>query len=212
MIVAIFVFAPIGLPAWYWLLLTRVLGVPLIAGISFEIIKFAARHRDRAWVRAVMAPGLALQRLTTREPDHASSPSRSRRCARCSTSRSATSSPPPTSSGSRSSRDRARSSRRSNSASPSSPRRWPIPAVIGDRRRNAEVGRAYRQLEPAAALAAEWRHAQRRRRRRRGAARRGRRRRAAARAARERARAHRRARGGDPPRDGLAATPTTTRT
>jgi uncharacterized protein YqhQ len=71
MIVAIFVFAPIGLPAWYWLLATRVLGVPLIAGISFEVIKFAARHRDRAVVRALMAPGLALQRLTTREPDHA---------------------------------------------------------------------------------------------------------------------------------------------
>ena len=71
MIVAIFVFAPIGLPAWYWLLATRVLGVPLIAGISFEIIKFAARHRERAAVRVLMAPGLALQRLTTREPDHA---------------------------------------------------------------------------------------------------------------------------------------------
>jgi uncharacterized protein YqhQ len=70
MIVAIFVFAPIGLPAWYWLVLTRILGVPVIAGISFEIVKLAARHRDRAWVRAVMAPGLALQRLTTREPDH----------------------------------------------------------------------------------------------------------------------------------------------
>jgi uncharacterized protein YqhQ len=69
MIVAIFVFAPIGLPAWYWLLATRILGVPVIAGISFEIIKLAARHRDRAWVRALMAPGLALQRLTTREPD-----------------------------------------------------------------------------------------------------------------------------------------------
>jgi uncharacterized protein YqhQ len=69
MIVAIFVFAPFGLPAWYWLLATRILGVPVIAGVSFEIIKLAARHRDRAWVRAVMAPGLALQRLTTREPD-----------------------------------------------------------------------------------------------------------------------------------------------
>jgi uncharacterized protein YqhQ len=70
MIVAIFVFAPIGLPAWYWLLATRILGVPVIAGISFEIIKLAARHRERSWVRAAMAPGLALQRLTTREPDH----------------------------------------------------------------------------------------------------------------------------------------------
>ncbi len=69
MIVAIFVFAPIGLPAWYWLMATRVLGVPLIAGISFELIKFAGRNRSRRWVRALMWPGLKLQLLTTREPD-----------------------------------------------------------------------------------------------------------------------------------------------
>jgi uncharacterized protein YqhQ len=69
MIVAIFVFAPIGLPAWYWLVLTRILGVPVIAGISFELIKFAGRNRRRGWVRAVMWPGLKLQLLTTREPD-----------------------------------------------------------------------------------------------------------------------------------------------
>ena len=69
MIVAIFVFAPIGLPAWYWLVLTRILGVPLIAGISFELIKFAGRNRRRRWVQAVMWPGLKLQLLTTREPD-----------------------------------------------------------------------------------------------------------------------------------------------
>jgi uncharacterized protein YqhQ len=69
MVVAIFVFAPIGLPAWYWLLATRVLGVPLIAGISFELIKFAGRNRSRRWVRAVMWPGMKLQLLTTREPD-----------------------------------------------------------------------------------------------------------------------------------------------
>ncbi|HVI17824.1 MAG TPA: DUF1385 domain-containing protein, partial [Gaiellales bacterium] len=68
MIVAIFVFAPIGLPAWYWLLATRILGVPLIAGISFEVIKFAGRNRRRAWVRALMWPGMKLQLLTTREP------------------------------------------------------------------------------------------------------------------------------------------------
>ncbi len=70
MIVAIFVFAPIGLPAWYWLVLTRILGVPLIAGISFELIKLAGRNRTRPWVRAVMWPGMKLQLLTTREPDH----------------------------------------------------------------------------------------------------------------------------------------------
>jgi uncharacterized protein YqhQ len=69
MIVAIFVFAPIGLPAWYWLVLTRILGVPIIAGISFEIIKFAGRNRRRRWVQALMWPGLKLQLLTTREPD-----------------------------------------------------------------------------------------------------------------------------------------------
>jgi uncharacterized protein YqhQ len=70
MIVAIFVFAPIGLPAWYWLVITRILGVPLIAGISFELIKFAGRNRSRGWVRALMWPGMQLQLLTTREPDH----------------------------------------------------------------------------------------------------------------------------------------------
>jgi len=69
MIVAIFVFAPIGLPAWYWLVATRILGVPLIAGISFELIKFAGRNRRRRWVKALMWPGLKLQLLTTREPD-----------------------------------------------------------------------------------------------------------------------------------------------
>jgi uncharacterized protein YqhQ len=69
MIVAIFVFAPIGLPSWWILLLSRILGVPLIAGISFEIIKFAGRNRSRRWVRAVMWPGMQLQLLTTREPD-----------------------------------------------------------------------------------------------------------------------------------------------
>jgi len=69
MIVAIFVFAPLGLPAWYWLVLTRIVGVPLIAGISFELIKFAGKNRRRRWVRAVMYPGLQLQKLTTREPD-----------------------------------------------------------------------------------------------------------------------------------------------
>jgi uncharacterized protein YqhQ len=69
MIVAIFVFAPIGLPAWYWLVATRILGVPVIAGISFEIIKFAGRNRRRRWVQVLMWPGLKLQLLTTREPD-----------------------------------------------------------------------------------------------------------------------------------------------
>jgi uncharacterized protein YqhQ len=69
MVLAIFVFAPIGLPAWYWLLASRILGIPLIAGLSYEVIKWAGRHRRKRWVRAVMWPGLMLQNLTTREPD-----------------------------------------------------------------------------------------------------------------------------------------------
>jgi uncharacterized protein YqhQ len=71
MVVAIFVFAPLGLPAWYLLLATRILGVPLIAGLSFELIKLAGRHRNRAWMRGLMWPGMQLQKLTTREPDSA---------------------------------------------------------------------------------------------------------------------------------------------
>ncbi len=69
MIMAIFVFAPIGLPAWWILVLTRIVGVPLIAGLSFEVIKWAGRNRRRRWVQAIMYPGLQLQKLTTREPD-----------------------------------------------------------------------------------------------------------------------------------------------
>jgi uncharacterized protein YqhQ len=69
MIVAIFVFAPIGLPAWWVLVITRIVGVPLIAGLSFELIKWAGRNRRRPSVKALMWPGMQLQKLTTREPD-----------------------------------------------------------------------------------------------------------------------------------------------
>jgi len=69
MVLAIFVFAPIGLPAWYFLLASRILGIPLIAGLSYEVIKWAGRNRRKRWVRALMYPGLMLQNLTTRQPD-----------------------------------------------------------------------------------------------------------------------------------------------
>jgi uncharacterized protein YqhQ len=69
MIVAIFVFAPLGLPAWYLLVATRILGVPLITGISFELIRWAGRNRGRGWVQVVIWPGMQLQKLTTREPE-----------------------------------------------------------------------------------------------------------------------------------------------
>jgi uncharacterized protein YqhQ len=69
MIVAIFVFAPVGLPAWYILLATRIIGVPLVTGLSFEVIKFAGRNRGKGWVQLIIWPGMQLQKLTTREPD-----------------------------------------------------------------------------------------------------------------------------------------------
>jgi uncharacterized protein YqhQ len=69
MILAIFVFAPVGLPAWWILVITRILGVPVIAGLSFEVIKWAGRNRRRRWVQWIMWPGMQLQKLTTREPD-----------------------------------------------------------------------------------------------------------------------------------------------
>ncbi len=69
MVVSIFVFALVRWPAWYWLVLSRIVLVPVIAGISYEIIKVAGRHEDNWLVRVVMAPGLALQWLTTRQPD-----------------------------------------------------------------------------------------------------------------------------------------------
>ena len=47
----------------------RILGVPLIAGLSFEVIKWAGKNRRKRWVQTIMWPGMQLQKLTTREPD-----------------------------------------------------------------------------------------------------------------------------------------------
>jgi uncharacterized protein YqhQ len=71
MIVAVVVFAPLGAPAWHWLLISRVVGIPLVAGLAFEIIKWFGRNRTKRWARILMTPGLKLQLLTTREPDRA---------------------------------------------------------------------------------------------------------------------------------------------
>jgi uncharacterized protein YqhQ len=57
-----------GRPAWYWLIVTRIALLPVIAGIAYELIRFAGKHAHNRALRTVMAPGLWLQRLTTREP------------------------------------------------------------------------------------------------------------------------------------------------
>jgi uncharacterized protein YqhQ len=69
MVVAIFVFAPLGKLPLGWLLVSRVVGIPLVAGIAFEVIKLFGRKRDKRWAQILMWPGMQLQKLTTREPD-----------------------------------------------------------------------------------------------------------------------------------------------
>jgi uncharacterized protein YqhQ len=68
MVIAIFLFAFFGRPDWYWLIATRILLLPVIAGIAYELIRFAGKHTDNRFLMALLAPGLWLQRLTTREP------------------------------------------------------------------------------------------------------------------------------------------------
>jgi uncharacterized protein YqhQ len=68
MVIAVFVFAFFGRPAWYWLIATRVLLLPLIAGLAYELIRFAGKHQRNRALMTLLAPGLWLQRLTTREP------------------------------------------------------------------------------------------------------------------------------------------------
>jgi uncharacterized protein YqhQ len=68
MVIAIFVFAFFGRPVWYWLIATRILLLPVIAGIAYELIRFAGKHTENRILMTLLAPGLWLQRLTTREP------------------------------------------------------------------------------------------------------------------------------------------------
>jgi uncharacterized protein YqhQ len=68
MVIAIFVFAFFGQPVWYWLITSRILLLPVIAGIAYELIRFAGKHTDNRFLMTLLAPGLWLQRLTTREP------------------------------------------------------------------------------------------------------------------------------------------------
>jgi uncharacterized protein YqhQ len=53
----------------FWRLATRILFIPILAGISIEYIRWTANHLDNSIVQALIKPNLALQRLTTRVPD-----------------------------------------------------------------------------------------------------------------------------------------------
>ena len=66
---SIIVFAMVGLHSLWLMVLSRLVLIPVISALSYEIIYFGARHSNNGLVRAVLAPGLWLQALTTREPD-----------------------------------------------------------------------------------------------------------------------------------------------
>jgi uncharacterized protein YqhQ len=69
LVIAVLVFSLVGLPGFWWLLLSRIVLVPVIAAISYEIIFYGSRHCGNPVVKFMLAPGIWLQSLTTREPD-----------------------------------------------------------------------------------------------------------------------------------------------
>ena len=57
MVIAIFVFAFFGQPDWYWLIASRILLLPVIAGLAYELIRFAGKHTDNPILMTLLAPG-----------------------------------------------------------------------------------------------------------------------------------------------------------
>jgi uncharacterized protein YqhQ len=68
LVLSILVFSLLGVEGWLYMLASRVIVIPLVAGIAFEFIMWSARHQDSALVQALVWPGLQMQKLTTREP------------------------------------------------------------------------------------------------------------------------------------------------
>jgi len=68
-VIAILVFSLAGNPVLWLKILSRLLLLPVVAGVSYEVLRFSGRNFDRWWVRLLAQPGLWLQRLTTAEPD-----------------------------------------------------------------------------------------------------------------------------------------------
>ena len=69
MVVAILAFIFVGREPFWWLIASRIVLVPLIAAVSYEVIRFSGRHAANPLVALITAPSLALQSLTTRPPD-----------------------------------------------------------------------------------------------------------------------------------------------
>ena len=69
MIITIFVFTLFGNPGLLWRLVSRVIAIPVIAGVAYEALRLGARFPNSGWMRALMSPGIWLQKITTRQPD-----------------------------------------------------------------------------------------------------------------------------------------------
>jgi uncharacterized protein YqhQ len=69
MVISILIFALLGRPPMLLRMASRIVLIPLVAGVAYEYIKFTNRHRHNPVIRVLAKPNLALQRLTTREPD-----------------------------------------------------------------------------------------------------------------------------------------------
>jgi uncharacterized protein YqhQ len=69
MVTTIFVFALFGSPGIWWRILSRIIAIPIIAGVAFELLRLGARFPNSRFMRAVMTPGLWLQKITTKPPD-----------------------------------------------------------------------------------------------------------------------------------------------
>jgi len=67
-VIAILIFSLAGNPTLWLKILSRLLLLPVVAGVSYEILRWTGRHFDKRWVRLLAQPGLWLQRLTTAEP------------------------------------------------------------------------------------------------------------------------------------------------
>lgn len=70
LVVSVVVFSLVALfhPDWFWLIVSRILALPLIAGAGFELIRFMARHRTNPVIKVALLPVLGTQKFTTREP------------------------------------------------------------------------------------------------------------------------------------------------
>jgi uncharacterized protein YqhQ len=69
MILTIFVFAFFGTPPLAWRIASRIVAIPLIAALAYEVLRLGARYPNSIAMRALMTPGLWLQRITTKPPD-----------------------------------------------------------------------------------------------------------------------------------------------